>query len=251
MSKCHTCPRKLITLQSEYIHIILASPHALFPGTEVLKGKTGQLLTGWMRPSFNVALLCQTCQEREMDSYRGRSCIRRGWRGGADSRLTAVINHLPHQPDAGWQQGARWLEWRFVHSLPEMSFCQPVSGGMLSVINPADHISISSFSRVKPVCDMLHFTAMLRSCGTASLIFSEPFAWGRKTANVQHTSRQSLQPKPNHNHDLPFFTQRWRKTLRNFRNFVYSQAQTLWIWRQGSRNMKEWITKGKWRVEKG
>lgn len=26
MSKCHTCPRKLITLQSEYIHIILASP---------------------------------------------------------------------------------------------------------------------------------------------------------------------------------------------------------------------------------
>lgn len=26
MSKCRTCPRKLITLQSEYIHIILASP---------------------------------------------------------------------------------------------------------------------------------------------------------------------------------------------------------------------------------
>lgn len=194
MSKCHTCPRKLITLQSEYIHIILCEP-ASFPGMEVLKGKTGQLLlTGWMRPSFDVALLCQTCQETEMDSYRGRSCIRQGWRGGADSRLTAVINHLPHQPDAGWQEGARWLEWRFVHSLPEMSFCQPVSGGMLSVINPADHLSINSFSRVKLVCDMLHFTVMLRRCGTASFIFSEPTGCilyiclrKKNCKNVQHT----------------------------------------------------------------
>ena len=70
------------------------------------------------------------------------------------------------------RKGARWLEWRFVHSLPEMSFCQPVPGGMLSVINPSEHLSINSFSRVKPVCDMLHLTAMLWSCGPASLIFS-------------------------------------------------------------------------------
>lgn len=48
-----------------------------------------------MSPSFDVALLCQTCQEREMDCYRGRSGIRLRWRGGAGSRLTAVINHLP------------------------------------------------------------------------------------------------------------------------------------------------------------
>lgn len=152
----------------------LRTPTPSFLVRGVLKGKTGQLLTGCMRPSFDVALLCQACQEREMDSYRGRSGIRRGWQGGADSRLTAVINHLPCQPDAGWQEGARWPEWWFVHSLPEMSFCQPVSSGMLSVINPSDHLSINYFSRVKPVCDMLHFTVMLWRCGTASLIFSEP-----------------------------------------------------------------------------
>ncbi len=108
--------------------------------------RKGQLLLiGWMRPRFDVAPLCQTCQEKKMDSYRGRGCNRRGWQGGVDSRLTAVINHLPHQPDAGWQKGACWLEWRFVHSLPEMSSCQPVSCGMLSVINPSDRLSINSF----------------------------------------------------------------------------------------------------------
>lgn len=37
----------------------------------VWTGKTAEpTLTGWMRPKFYVALLCQTCQEREMDSYR-------------------------------------------------------------------------------------------------------------------------------------------------------------------------------------
>lgn len=141
----------------------------------VVEGQTGQpLLTGWIRPRFNVALLCQTCQGREMDSYCGRSGNRQGWRGGADSRLTAVINHLPHQPDAGWQEGGCWLEWWFVHSLPEMSFCQPVPGQILSVINPSNHLSINFFSRVRFVCHMLHLTVMLRSCRTALLIFSEP-----------------------------------------------------------------------------
>lgn len=153
----------------------LLAPMPSFLARGILKGKTGQLLlTGWVRPSFNVALLCQTCQRKEMDSHHGRSGIRQGWRGGADSGLTAVINHFPCQPDAGWQEGARWPEWRLIHSLPKMSFCQPVSGGMLSVINPSGHLSINYSSRVKPVCDMLHFTAMLRSSGTASLIFSEP-----------------------------------------------------------------------------
>ncbi len=150
-------------------------PMPSFLGLGVLKGAPGQLLLiGWMRPRFDVAPLCQTCQEREMDSYWGRGCNRRGWQGGADSRLTAVINHLPHQPDAGWQEGACWLEWRFVHSLPEMSPCQPVSSGMLPVINSSNHLSINSIFRVKPRFDMLHLTVTLRSCGTASLIFSEP-----------------------------------------------------------------------------
>lgn len=194
-----------------------------------------------------------------MDSYRGRSCNQRGWRGGADSRLTAVINHLPHQPDAGWQEGARWLEWRFVHSLPEMSFCQPVSGGMLSVINPSNHLSINPFSRVKPACDMLHFIVMLRSRGTALLIFSEPtgrICLRRKNCKCP-TNIASQKNKTNHNHDLPentislYFHLRWRKTLRNFWNLVYSQALTLCIWTQGSRNVKEWIATGKWRIEKG
>lgn len=36
---------------------------------EVWTGKTEPSLTGRMRPKFYVALLCQTCQEREMDSY--------------------------------------------------------------------------------------------------------------------------------------------------------------------------------------
>lgn len=116
-----------------------------------------------------------------MDSYRGRSGIRRGWRGGADSGLTAVINHLPRQPDAGWQEGARRLEWRLARSLPEMSFCQLVSGGTLSVINPSDHLSINYFSGVKPVCGMLHFTAVFQRRSAATLTFSEPTG-RRKTA---------------------------------------------------------------------
>lgn len=158
----------LITLQSEYNHIIPAGSHvSICEETGLL------LLTGWMRPSFNVALLCQTCQDKEMDSHRSTSGTRQGWRGGADSRLTAGINHLPHQPDAGWQEEARWLEWRFVHSLSEMSFCQPVSGGMLSVINPSNNLSINYFSRVKPVCDMLHLISVLLSSGTASVQFSK------------------------------------------------------------------------------
>lgn len=133
-----------------------------------------------------------------MDSYHCRIGIRRGWRGGVDSRLTAVINHLPRQPDAGWQEGARWLEWRFVHSLPEMSSCQPVSGGMLSVINPSDHISINYCSRVKPACDVLHFTAVVRSCGIASLIFSDPagsFSHRNQSASLPNIS---LSPKLQH-----------------------------------------------------
>lgn len=194
----------------------------------VVKGKTGQpLLTGWMRPRFDVALLCQTCQEREMNSYRGRSCNRQGWRGGVDSRLTAVINHLPHQPDAGWQEGGCWLEWRFVHSLPEMSFCQPVSGVILSVINPSDHLSINFFSRVKSVCYILHLTAMLRRCDTASLIFSEPTGCihPRKT-NVQNTSHQ----KTKCNHDISFITVKMAKNFEKLlKNFACSRAHTLWI----------------------
>lgn len=71
-----------------------------------VEGKERQpLLSGRMRPKFDVALLCQTCQESEMDSYQGRSCTGQGWRGGAESRLTAAINHLHLQPDAGGWEG--------------------------------------------------------------------------------------------------------------------------------------------------
>lgn len=150
-------------------------------GEGVGEGQTGQpLLTGWMRPRFNVALLCQTCQGREMDSYCGRGGNRQGWRGGADSRLTAAINHLPHQPDAGWQEGGCWLEWRFVHSLPEMSFCQPVPGQIPSAINPSNHLSINFLCRVKYVWDMLHLTLqhlMLQSCGTATATVSKLYLY--------------------------------------------------------------------------
>lgn len=120
------CPNIVLEKTLDHTWIWIYPRHSCEPSLTlsflsqgVSKGKTGQLLLiGWMRPSFDVPPLCQTCQETEMDSYRGRSCNRQGWRGGADSRLTAVINHLPHQPDAGWQEGARWLEWRFEHSLP-------------------------------------------------------------------------------------------------------------------------------------
>lgn len=147
----NTCPRKQITLNSKYMRntcerISLEFCHE---GSE-LKKTRHLVLARWMRPRLNVALLCQTCQEREMDSHLDRSCNGQGWRGGADSRLTAVINHLPHQPDTGWQEGGCWREWWFVHSLPEMSFCQQVSGGILSVINLSDHLSFNSFPGSSP-----------------------------------------------------------------------------------------------------
>lgn len=98
-----------------------------------------------MRPKFDVALLCQTCQESEMDSYQDRSCTGQGWRGGAESRLTAAINHLHHQPDAGWWGGGCWRERPSELSLPEMSFCHLVPCGITCVINPSHHLSINCF----------------------------------------------------------------------------------------------------------
>lgn len=96
VSTTHFLSRKMITLQSKQMHVPLPS---LFSVSVMCKGRRGQpLLSGRMRPKFDVALLCQTCQEWEMDSYQGRSCTGQGWRGGADSGLTAAINHLQHQP---------------------------------------------------------------------------------------------------------------------------------------------------------
>lgn len=100
------------------------------------------LLLGWIRPKVNVALLCQTCQESKMDSYQGRSCTGQGWRGGAKSRLTAAINHVHHQPDAGCRGGGCWRERPSELSFPEMSFCQLVPSGLTCVINPSHHLSI-------------------------------------------------------------------------------------------------------------
>lgn len=164
---------------------------SLFADSATWKGRTGRpLLSKWTRPKFDVALLCQTCQEREMDSYQGRSCTGQGWRGGADSRLTAAINHLHQQPDAGDDgEGGCWREWRSIQSLAEMSFCQPVPGGITCVINPSHHLSINCFfSRVKSVCDMPHLTEALRSGADASLIFfgsqQNVFTRGKWPTNV-------------------------------------------------------------------
>lgn len=158
------------------------------------------MLTACMRCSLNVARLCQTCLDRETDPYRCGSGIRQGWRGRADSGLTGGINHLPRQPDAGWQEGGS-LARMATPALSEMSFCQPVSGGMLSAINPSSHLSINYFSRVKPMCDMLHFTAPSWSCGTASFIQyvlsqQAAFAWGEKTttSNRPQTPKQTFEP---------------------------------------------------------
>lgn len=49
MSNCRTCPRKLITLQSEYIYITLASLHAYFFGSGFWRERQGSCcwLGGW------------------------------------------------------------------------------------------------------------------------------------------------------------------------------------------------------------
>lgn len=179
-----------------------------------------------------------------MHPYCARSGIRQGWRGRADSRLTAGINHLPCQPDASWQEGASSLEWWLVHSLSEMSFCQPVSGGMLSVINSSNHLSINYFSRVRPICDMLHFTAMLRSCGTASLIFSVPTGCiclrGKKVTHLTN-----IPSACHHNTEKSWLTRHCNrpyllKMEKNHLNLfsTYSQAPSIWMWRHGSRSVK-------------
>lgn len=107
-----------------------------------------------------------------------------------------------------------------------MSFCQPVSGEMPSVINPSNHLSISSLSRVKPACDMPHLTVMLRRCGVASLI-SEPTGCihlGEISANVVNTLHPSLKRKKNPSYI--FFRLMMEKNFEK-PGITYSQANTL------------------------
>lgn len=135
----------------KWSHIARHTAEAVCWQGDVERKERQPLLLGRMRLKFDVALLCQTCQESEMDSYQGRSCTGQGWRGGAESRLTAAINHLHYQPDAAWRWGGVggwegcWRERPSELSLPEMSFCQPVPGGITCVINPSHHLSINCF----------------------------------------------------------------------------------------------------------
>lgn len=59
----------------------------------------------------------------------------------ADWQLPSITCNTSQ--DAGWRGGGCWRE--SVHSLPEMSFCQPVPGGITRVINLSQHLSINSF----------------------------------------------------------------------------------------------------------
>lgn len=95
------------------------------------------------------------------------------------------------QADGGGGWGGSWREWRAAQSLPEMSFCQAVPGGMTHAINLSQHLSINqsiAFSRVKSVCDMPHLTVALGSGADASLIVfgsgQDGFTRGRWPAKV-------------------------------------------------------------------
>lgn len=119
MSTCHTCSRDLTTLQSE---------HSMF--TSLLRAPTltslerADVLDWIEKTKFQCGSTLSTCQEKEMGSYSNTSGIRQGWRGGEDSRVTAVINHLPRQPNAGRHEGACWPGWLFVYSLSGCRFAR-------------------------------------------------------------------------------------------------------------------------------
>ena len=138
----------------------------------------------------------------------------------ADWQLSSITGpasqmQVDRKGQVGWNGDSYTVYQRCLFPGQSLVECCP------SLIHPTIYQSIT-FPGSKPVCDMPHFTVMLRSCATASLIFSEPtgcICLRKKngTSNQHHfTVYHHIQAESGltRQRDSPLYLLTWRKTLR-------------------------------------